>query len=66
MAAAPLELVGIYHSNSDSFLLGAETLTVIGVLYIMLGAIVAWLAAAFLGPAILTKVLQPCLHSAVS
>lgn len=63
LAAAPLQLVQVYHSNSPRHIAAAETVAVTGVLYILLGSTFAWLSAAFLGPALLTKVSNHALPS---
>ena len=56
LAAAPLELAYIYKSGAHHYRTWAQAITVVGVFSILLGATIAWLAAAFLGPALLTKV----------
>lgn len=56
LAAAPLQLVQIYHADSSKYVAAAETIAVTGVMYILLGSTLAWLSAAFLAPAVLTKV----------
>lgn len=55
LAAAPLQLVQLYHADSSHYIAAAETIAVTGVMYILLGSTVSWLAAALLAPAVLTK-----------
>jgi len=56
LAAAPLELAHVYKGGAHHYTAWAEAITVVGVYNILLGATMAWLSAAFLGPALLTKV----------
>ncbi len=56
LAAAPLELAYVYKSGAHHYTAWAEAITVVGVFSILIGATIAWLSAAFLGPALLTKV----------
>jgi len=56
LAAAPLELAHVYKSGAHHYTAWAEAITVVGIYNILLGATMAWLSAAFLGPALLTKV----------
>ena len=56
LAAAPLELAHIYKQHVHQYTTWAEAITVVGVFSILIGATITWLAAAFLGPALLTKV----------
>ncbi|DBA85759.1 TPA: hypothetical protein ACH3X1_005319 [Trebouxia sp. C0004] len=55
LAAAPLELAYVYKSGAHMYTAWAEAITVIGVFSILIGATIAWLSAAFVGPALLTK-----------
>lgn len=56
LAAAPLELAHVYKQHAHHYTAWAEAITVVGVFSILIGATITWLAAAFLGPALLTKV----------
>lgn len=56
LAAAPLELAYVYKSDAHHYTAWAEAITVVGVYSILIGATIAWLSAAFLGPVLLTKV----------
>jgi len=56
LAAGPLELAYVYKSGAHHYTAWAEAITVVGVFSILIGATIAWLSAAFLGPALLTKV----------
>lgn len=56
LAAAPLELAHVYKSGAHHYTAWAEAINVVGVYNILIGATIAWLSAAFLGPALLTKV----------
>ncbi|KAL0039470.1 hypothetical protein WJX79_009541 [Trebouxia sp. C0005] len=55
LAAAPLELAYVYKSDAHHYTAWAEAITVVGVYSILIGATIAWLSAAFLGPVLLTK-----------
>lgn len=55
LAAAPLQLVQLYHTESNKYNAAAETIAVTGVMYILLGSTISWLAAALLAPAVLAK-----------
>ena len=56
LAAAPLELAHVYKGGAHHYTAWAEAITVVGVFSILIGATLAWLSAAFLGPALLIKV----------
>lgn len=56
LVAAPLELAYLYKQSAQHYIAHAETITLVGVFSILMGATICWLSGALLGPVLLSKV----------